>query len=363
MEKPLFSVSQFVATVNQTLEYGFGSVLVEGEVSSFKINQSKYVFFDLKDESTSVSCFMMVWQLRMPIEDGMKVVVRANPKLTNWGKFSLTVQSITPKGEGNLKKSFEILKARLDKEGLFAEERKRLLPQMPSSIGVVSSVQSAGYADFIKILQDRWGGVEVEVAHVQVQGEVAPDQIISAINYFNQRDKMPQVLVIIRGGGSVDDLAVFNDEMLVRAIASSRTPTLTGIGHETDQTLADLAADFSASTPSNAAQVVVPDKKHVIESINNDLLRALEKIESRITQAEMEVYSLRREPLLKIEQKIQTTQMNVESFKNLLKSFDPKSVLERGYAIVRGKTKVGGVLTIETKSKIIKAEVKNVANK
>src|SRR5674476_1567979 len=182
MEKIRLSVSDFIAVTNQTLEYAYPSVEIEGEVASFKVSQGKFIFFDLKDSGGSVGCFMTVWQLRVPIEDGMKVIVTATPKLTQWGKFSLTVKAVRPSGEGALKKSFEILKSKLDKEGLFALERKRPLPAVPSHIAVISSTQAAGYADFIKILNDRWGGVLIDVANVQVQGTSAPDQIIRAIN-------------------------------------------------------------------------------------------------------------------------------------------------------------------------------------
>jgi exodeoxyribonuclease VII large subunit len=270
-EKPRFSVSDLIASVNQTLEFAYSDVEVEGEVSSFKINQSKFVFFDIKDQGGSLNCFMTVWQLRIPIQDGMKVVVIATPKITGWGKFSLTIKSIRPSGEGAIKKSFEILKAKLELEGLFSEERKRLLPKFPERIAVISSVQAAGYADFVKILDDRWGGISVKVANVQVQGADAPDQIIRAVNYFNQLENLPEVLVIVRGGGSADDLSAFNDEPLVRAIAGSRIPTLVGIGHETDESLVDLAADVRASTPSNAAQILVPDKSEIINSTMNQV--------------------------------------------------------------------------------------------
>ena len=141
-QSPLFSVSDFLASLNQTLEYAYPSVEVEGEVASFKVNQGKYVFFDLKDAGGSVGCFMTVWQLRVPIEDGMKVIVRAVPKVTPWGKFSLTVQSIRPSGEGSLKKSFELLKAKLEKEGMFAEERNHSLPSPPTHMGMISSTQA-----------------------------------------------------------------------------------------------------------------------------------------------------------------------------------------------------------------------------
>ena len=247
------SVSDFIALTNQTLEFAYPSIEVEGEVASFKVNQGKFVFFDLKDSGGSVGCFMMAWQLRVPIEDGMKVAVTATPKLTPWGKFSLTVRAVRPSGEGSLKKSFELLKVKLEKEGLFASERKRALPEVPQYIAVISSTQAAGYADFVKILGDRWGGMRVDVAQVQVQGADAPDQMIRALRYFNSQETVPQVIVIIRGGGSADDLSAFNDELLVREIATSRVPTLVGVGHEVDTSLADLAADVRAAEAKGAS--------------------------------------------------------------------------------------------------------------
>ena len=253
-----------------------------GEVASFKVNQGKWVFFDIKDASGSVGCFMSLFQLRVPIEDGMKVVIRATPKLTAWGKFSVTVQSIRPSGEGSLKKSFELLKAKLDKEGLFSPDRKRQLPEIPEHVAVISSTSAAGYADFMKILDDRWGGLKVDVAHVQVQGESAPEQMIRAITYFNQCEILPEVLVIIRGGGSADDLSAFNDEPLVRAIAASRIPTLVGVGHEVDVSLADMVADVRAATPSNAAQLLVPDRHEFSGMLRQLVRRALVRIEGII---------------------------------------------------------------------------------
>ena len=207
-EMPKFSPSEIVAVINETLEYSFSSVLIEGEVASFKVNQGKWIFFDLKDDETSIGCFMPLWSLKMPIEDGMKVVVRGVPKLTRWGKFSFTVSAVQPVGEGNLKKSFEMLKKKLEEEGLFDETRKRPLPEDLERLGVISSTAAAGYADFIKILNARWGGIKVSVAHTQVQGLDAAEQIIRALRYFNERNEV-QVIAILRGGGSADDLAVF----------------------------------------------------------------------------------------------------------------------------------------------------------
>src|SRR5690606_37865056 len=144
-----------IALTNQNLEYAFQGVAVEGEVAGFKVNQNKYVFFDLKDDNGRIGCDMMVWQLRQPIEDGKKVVVTETPNVTAKGKFSLTVRAIRPSGEGNLKRSFAILKDTLQKEGLFDLERKRPLPAVPRMTAVISSTEAAGYADFMKILDDR----------------------------------------------------------------------------------------------------------------------------------------------------------------------------------------------------------------
>ena len=148
MAEQVYSVSDFQAVCNQIMETAFSGVIVEGEVASFKVNQGKFVFFDLKDDQSSVGCFMMKFALRFPLEDGMKVRVRAIPKLTNWGRFSLTVQAIMPVGEGSLKKSFELLKKKLTEEGLFAVEKKRPLHAKVTKIGVISSTQAAGYAEF-----------------------------------------------------------------------------------------------------------------------------------------------------------------------------------------------------------------------
>ena len=359
----IFTVSDFIGVSNQVFEQTFASVLIEGEISSFKVNQKKFVFFDLKDEKSSLGCFMTLWQMRFPLEDGMRVVVKAQPKLTNWGKFSLTVQQITPKGEGSLKRSFELLKKKLTDEGLFNEDKKRRLPSQPGNIGVISSTQAAGYADFIKILDERWGGMKVRVAHTQVQGLAAPDQIIRALKYFNQTEDLPEVIVIIRGGGSADDLAAFNDEALVRAIASSRVPILTGIGHETDESLADLAADIAASTPSNAAQILVPDKKSEFKAINSRIIRSGQAILRDIQlkeQAELQKISQIKDLIL---QKITRQTKDLVSKVRMINSYNPEIVLKRGYAIINGEIELGKIINIETRDNIISAEVKDVRKK
>ena len=361
--KPIFSVSDFIAVVNQTLEYAYPTVEVEGEVASFKVNQGKYVFFDIKDAGGSIGCFMSVWQLRVPIEDGMKVIVSAVPKLTQWGKFSLTVKTIRPSGEGALKKSFELLKSKLETEGLFAPERKRRLPIVPQHVAVIASTQSAGYADFIKILNDRFGGLRVDVAHVQVQGTDAPDQIIRAINYFNQQESLPEVIVIIRGGGSADDLSAFNDEPLVRAIAGSRIPTLVGVGHEIDTSLSDLTADVSAATPSNAAQILVPDRMEIIRAVRAQVISLLPRVLQLIDGQRQSVKDMMINVIDAVERAADEQMRRLLSLRNVLTQLDPNVVLARGYALIRGNVKVGATIEIETNKVILEAEVKNVINK
>ncbi len=365
MEKniPQLTVSDFIALTNQTLEYAYPSIEVEGEVASFKVNQGKYVFFDIKDAGGSVNCFMTVWQLRVPIEDGMKVIVMATPKLTQWGKFSLTVRAIRPSGEGSLKKSFELLRAKLEKEGLFAEDRKRLLPGLPQHIGVISSTQAAGYADFVKILDDRWGGMQVDVASVQVQGAAAPDQIIAALKHFNTQYEPPEVIVIIRGGGSADDLSAFNDELLVREIAASRVPTLVGVGHEVDVSLADMAADVRAATPSNAAQLLVPDRSEVIRAVRRQVRSLLPRTEQAIDARRTELRSNLMTALRAIDRRFERSSDALAGLRRVLHELDPSHVLERGYALVRGEVKVGSQITLEKSDSIITAEVQHVSKK
>lgn len=365
MEKTpiLLSVSDFVAITNQTLEYAYPSIEVEGEVASFKTNQGKFVFFDLKDSSSSVGCFMMLWQLRVPVEDGMKVIVTATPKLTQWGKFSLTVRQIRPSGEGSMKKSFELLKTKLEKEGLFSPERKRLLPTEPSRVGVISSVQAAGYADFMKIASDRWGGVQFMVANVQVQGAAAADQIIRALRHFNEMEQPPEVVVIVRGGGSADDLSVFNDEPLVREIAASRVSTLVGVGHEVDVSLADMAADVRAATPSNAAQILVPDKRDTVRIVRAKVMRLLPHITHQVVAQKRHLRHQLDTARSATLRSLQQYEAQVTGLRRTLAGVSPYAVLARGYAVIRGKLNVGSVIEIEQEKRTIKAEVLHVTEK
>ncbi len=357
-----YTVTQLISTINQTLDYAYPSVSVKGEVASFKVNQGKWVFFDIKDEESSVPCFMPLFQLRMPIEDGMKVIVKGVPKVTKWGKFSFTVKQIRPVGEGNIKKSFELLKKKLEAEGLFDSKKKRPIPKPLNKIGVISSTGAAGYADFCKILNARWGGLEVQTAHVQVQGMDAPDQIIRALRYFNERAEV-DIVAVIRGGGSADDLSVFNDEQLTREIAGSRIPVITGIGHEVDESLADLAADVRASTPSNVAELLTPDRRAEIARIRGQISVLNKKIVQEIAFREDRIKDLIMRTGLDIRTKIASEMAEVESKQKILAALNPELVLKRGYAIIAGKVKVGERINIVTLKDEITAKVEGISKR
>lgn len=364
MENTPLTVSDFVALLNQTLEYAYPSVAVVGEVSEFRVSQGKWVSFKLKDGESVVDCFMGIYQLRIPLEDGMKVMVVAAPRVNaKWGKFSLNVRAVKPIGEGSIKKGFELLRAKFEAEGLFSPERKRPLPRVPSYVGVVTSTESAAYADFCKIMNERWGGMKVEVAHTQVQGEPAADQMIRAIKYFNNLEVLPDVLVIIRGGGSAEDLQSFNDELLAREIAGSRIPTLVGVGHEVDHTLSDMVADRRAATPTNAAEILVPDRRELIRSAHQQatslgyqLIQAIDQYAERTQQQLEDAYRRTRE-------RLDATFEHLAVLRVAVSQVNPDNVLRRGYALLRGEQKVGKKLEIETYESYITTEVQDVRAK
>ena len=354
-----FTPTEFLAVVNQTLEYAYSSATITGEVASLKVNQGKWVFFDIKDEESSVSCFMTLYQLRMPLEDGMKVVVRGMPKVTKWGKFSFTVTAVRPVGEGSLKKAYELLKKKLADEGLFDPVKKRSLPEDLAKIGVISSTAAAGYADFIKILNARWGGLKIQVAHTQVQGLDAPDQIIRALKYFNEHGDV-QVIAILRGGGSADDLSCFNDEMLVREIAVSKIPVITGIGHEVDESLADLAADVRASTPSNVAEILTPDREDVKRSVVRMISDLCKIINSKIDVFKKNNADIVLQIADVVKIKIADARRALLERIKVLEALNPEKILKQGYVILKGKISLGNVVKITTYNKEIKAEIKEI---
>lgn len=359
----IFTPSLLVNTINQNFNYNYPLITISGEVANFKINQNKFVFFDIKDSNSTVNCFMMLFAMKMPIQDGMQIIAKVEPKITDWGKFSLTVKEIKPVGEGNIKKSLDIIKDKLAKEGIFDQSRKRIIPRSSNNIAVVSSTEAAGYADFIKIINERWGGIKIRVAHTQVQGESASKQIINAVNYFNQVQDLPDLIVIIRGGGSANDLMAFNDELLARTIAGSRVPVITGIGHEIDCTLSDLAADFAGSTPSNVAQIITRDRQDEIIYLNNYINNFSKKIVHILDEKKNEINITINNIHSYIMHNIDNELHNLNSKIRLLDNLNPQKVLSQGYALVRGRVEINSIIDIETNSNIIKAEVKDVTTK
>lgn len=338
-------VSEFVALLNQTLEFAYGDVVITGELANLRVSKNRWVYFDLKDEDSTVKFFGTVYQLPGPLEDGMIVRVRGLPKLHNLYGFSVNVTSITPAGEGSIRKAADLLKAKLLKEGLFDASRKRPLKYPPAHIGIVTSMQSAAYADFIKVLNARWRGLQIDVIDVQVQGEPAPGQIVSAIEQFNALAEPPETLVLIRGGGSAEDLAAFSTEQVTRAVAASRIPTLVAIGHEIDQSLAELAADLSASTPSNAAELMVPDRKQASVAIGLVADQLLSLGLRAIDQEKTQLKDVRRTLMQLTIDVINRSSIELKQIQNLLNALNPQAVLARGYGIVS----VGGAPIHSTK--------------
>ncbi len=379
MNPQVISVSEFLTIINETLAFAYPQVVVEGEVSGFKISQGKFAFFDLKDEKGQLGCFMMARDLKLPIEDGMKVRATGSPKVfPKSSRFSLTVRDIELAGEGELRRAMELLRKKLEAEGLFDVSRKRPVPKFPVRLGLITSGSSAAYADFVKILSARWGGVEILLADVSVQGVQAPDQIVGAIEYFNHLSPPADVLVLARGGGSLEDLSAFSTEPVARAVAASRTPIIVGVGHEVDTSLADYAADLRAATPTDAARLAVPDRTEVAARISHLSARqraALAGLASRYhrrtDQALNRLESALRGPQERVSAAVARLERGLDrllatgraqaqlaaalehrlgdrlthliaarsqrtlSLERLLRGFDPQAVLKRGYSIVR----------------------------
>lgn len=365
------TVGEFVALCNQTLEFAYPTVTITGELAHFSVRKNRWVYFDLKDELASVRFFGTVYQLPGPLEDGMTVAVTGSPRLHPQFGFSVNVQSIRPVGEGTIKKSADLLRTKLAAEGLFDESRKRSLPHPPTHIGLITSSESAAYHDFIKVVGERWGGVQITLADVQVQGESATEQIVQAINSFNQHPQAPDILVTTRGGGSAADLQAFSTEQVTRAIAGSRIPTLVAIGHEQDVCLAELAADRRASTPSNAAELLVPDRRaeHLrLQGYRDQLLAAALR---SVHVAGSELRTARQTLGNGVAAVLAKETSRLVHRRQTLAAFDPDQALRRGYALVRKndhhvrsgvQLQTGDVFLVEMRDAIITAKAQAVDN-
>lgn len=264
-------------------------IMISGELSNFKCYPSGHCYFTLKDASSALKCVMFksrAQYLRFNPTNGLKVIAGGSISVYERdGAYQLYVDTLVPEGKGELALAFEQLKERLTAEGLFSPEHKQPLPRYPQKIGIVTSRAGAVLRDIYHVSKRRWPSIELQLAPVQVQGTEAAGQIAAAIDFFNQKCPV-DVLIVGRGGGSMEDLWAFNEEIVVRAIFASRIPVISAVGHETDFTLADFVADVRAATPSQAAELAVPDRA--------ELLRYVASLEARVQSAtEKELASLR----------------------------------------------------------------------
>jgi len=271
-ERKILTVTELTEEIRKILEGGFSSVWVQGEISNYKRAPSGHSYFTLKDDNSQVKSVMFKGQsrfLKFKLEDGLKVLGWGRVSVYSpRGEYQLVVETLEPVGLGSLMLALEQLKAKLSAEGLFEVSRKKSLPRKPQTVGVVTSATGAAVRDIIRIIQRRSPGVNVVVSPTSVQGEKAPGEIIAALNRLVVSN-LPDVIIIGRGGGSIEDLWAFNDETVVRSIAMCPMPIISAVGHETDFTLSDFAADVRASTPSAAAELVVPDDRETWDTVSH----------------------------------------------------------------------------------------------
>jgi exodeoxyribonuclease VII large subunit len=282
-ERRVWTVRALVAAVRAHVEREYADAWVEGEISNFRAPDSGHLYFTLKDGNAQIRVVMFSSKarlLRFRPTDGMQVVVRGRVTIyDDRGELQIAAEYIEPKGAGGLQVAFEQLKAKLEAEGLFAAQRKKAIPTLPSRIGIVTSPQAAALRDILNILQRRHHSANVVIYPAQVQGDSAAAEVASGVRHFNQARSV-EVIIVGRGGGSAEDLAAFNDEALARAIAASEIPVISAVGHETDFTIMDFVADLRAPTPSAAAELVIRSRVEVenqAEAVRERLVRAIER--------------------------------------------------------------------------------------
>jgi exodeoxyribonuclease VII large subunit len=265
-ERRIWKVRDLVSAVRTSIEREYSDAWVEGEISNFRAPDSGHLYFVLKDGNAQIRVVMFrssARLLRFRPADGMQVIVRGRVTVyEDRGELQLSAEYIEPKGAGSLQLAFEQLKAKLEAEGLFAAERKKPIPTLPSCIGIITSAQAAALRDILNILERRHNSVNVLIHPAQVQGDAAALEVSAGVRYFNQHANV-DVIVIARGGGSAEDLAAFNHEGLARTVAASAIPVISAVGHETDFTIVDFVADLRAPTPSAAAEMVIRSRQEI----------------------------------------------------------------------------------------------------
>ncbi|MEJ5310345.1 MAG: exodeoxyribonuclease VII large subunit [Anaerolineae bacterium] len=370
-ERP-YSVSEITARIRTLLEQEplLQDVWIEGEVSNFSRASSGHIYFTLKDAGAQINA--VIWRaqaqaLTYTPRSGDQVVIHGRIGLyEQGGRYQIYVDAIRPAGRGSLFQEFERLKAKLEAEGLFVPERKRPLPAYPRRIGVVTSPTAAAFQDIRNVLTRRYPLAEVLLAPTLVQGETAPPQIVTALAALNARSDV-DVILIVRGGGSLEDLWAFNDERVARAVAASRIPVISGVGHETDFTLTDFAADRRAPTPSAAAEMATPDRAELQALLQQRQARLLRTFETRLRVFRERVARLDRalqylSPATRlanarqrvddmlaradaaVAHRLVVQRQRVQGFAARLSALNPDAVLGRGYAIVQER-ETGHIIT------------------
>jgi exodeoxyribonuclease VII large subunit len=358
-----FTVSQLTGHIRRLFDDDplLADLWVEGEVSNFTRASSGHCYFTLKDAGSQIACVM--WRSVAHVQDylpvsGAQVLVQGRVSVYEaGGRYQLYVERLHPAGVGDLYRQFELLKERLEAEGLFAPERKRPLPSFPRRIGLVTSPTAAALQDILNVLGRRYPLAEVLLSPTQVQGEAAPPQIVAALAALNARDDV-DVVILARGGGSLEDLWAFNDERVARAVAASRLPVICGVGHETDFSLADFAADVRAPTPSAAAELVAPDRAELKAWVAGLALaltsalgatigerrwrlteqaRALRHLSpaAQLTQSRQRVDDLVGRAEAAARHSLVLRRERLGGLTGRLAAISPLGTLERGYAIVR----------------------------
>jgi exodeoxyribonuclease VII large subunit len=357
----ILSVTELTRQIKGVLEKGFSNVWIQGEISNFKLHSSGHLYFTLKDDQSQISAVM--WrsraaQLMFRPNDGMKVLIRGNITVYEpRGNYQIDCYQIQPLGKGELQIAFEQLKQKLYDEGLFSEDFKKPLPEYPRSIGIVTSPTGAAIRDMISVLRRRFPAIEIILVPVKVQGIGASEEIADAIALLNEQN-LVNVMIVGRGGGSLEDLWAFNEEVVARAIFSSKIPVISAVGHEIDFSISDFVSDLRAPTPSAAAELVVKDKNDVVELIRNfcytmsnsmnnsiDSYRqtiahltqsySFNKPHDMLRQRSQLIDDLHRRLEQNLVHNFKIAKYQSNSLSTRINSLNPKLVLKRGYAIIR----------------------------
>lgn len=335
-ERLIYSVTQITREIKVILESSFPGIWVEGEISNYNLHSSGHIYFDLKDAEAILRCAFFRssnQNIKFELKDGLKVICFGRIGVYDKrGQYQLYVEKIEPKGVGELQLAFEQLKERLQKEGLFDPAHKVTIPILPLRIGIVTSPTGAVIRDMLHILRRRFKDIEILIYPVKVQGEGAAQEIAQAVADFN-RLKNVDVLILARGGGSLEDLWAFNEEIVARAIYDSEIPVISAVGHEVDYTIADFVADLRAPTPSAAAELVIAKKEEFIEKIDGFLIRLKSSLHNAVLILEQQLDDLIESMQRNISHIVDIKSEKFNTIIGKLEALSPLAILSRGYSI------------------------------